>query len=180
MDDPKGAIAAVGGAVVDGAKNKLEKLKRSTPAEASAELSSDLGAAAVGILGEKGAGPVMKALDKAGDVANAVPNRVARVISNDEVANPSTLGAPGAEDVFVTDPADIAGLDANGIADKLTIPKSESGFHVIEFDTPNGIASPVSRDNPGFIGGGKTAGGAKEFVVPNQSIPEGATKKKIE
>ena len=35
----------------------------------------------------------------------------------------------------------------------------------------NGIASPINRKDPGFIGGGKTAGGAHEFVIPNGPVP---------
>jgi hypothetical protein len=31
--------------------------------------------------------------------------------------------------------------------------------------------APVFRSNPGFVGGGLTAGGAPEFVVPNGPIP---------
>jgi hypothetical protein len=42
---------------------------------------------------------------------------------------------------------------------------------VIEFDTVSeGLASPVLRDAPGFVGGGRTAGGAREFILPNLSI----------
>lgn len=46
---------------------------------------------------------------------------------------------------------------------------------MIQFPTPTGIASPVNRTNPGFIGGGQTVGGAPEFVIPNGPIPAGAT-----
>ena len=42
--------------------------------------------------------------------------------------------------------------------------------------TPSrGIASTVFRNNPGFVGGGRTAGGAPEFVIPNGPVPAGAT-----
>jgi hypothetical protein len=41
-------------------------------------------------------------------------------------------------------------------------------FAILEFDTPEvGVASPVFRNNPGFVGMGRTAGGAREFVIPN-------------
>lgn len=33
--------------------------------------------------------------------------------------------------------------------------------------TTSGIASPVNRTNQGFVGGGLTAGGAREWVVPS-------------
>jgi len=39
----------------------------------------------------------------------------------------------------------IEGLDAAGIAQKLTIPESPSGFQILQFSTPEeGLASPVS------------------------------------
>ncbi len=53
---------------------------------------------------------------------------------------------------------------------------------VIEFDTPvSGVASPVNRSNAGFVGGGQTAGGAREFVIPNKEITKlkNVTKKVI-
>lgn len=80
--------------------------------------------------------------------------------------------------MFVTAADDIKGLNASGIAERLTIPESPSGFQVFEFTTPTeGLASPVFRNDPGFIGGGRTAGGAREFVIPNQPIPPDATKR---
>ena len=85
------------------------------------------------------------------------------------------LGAPNQSDVFVTAAKDIKGLNAMQIANKLTIPQSSSGFKVIEFRTPmNGLASPINRTNPGFVGKGSTLGGAREFTIPNQQIPQDA------
>jgi len=107
-------------------------------------------------------------------ITNPVPSRLARVIPAD--INSSTLGAIGVEDVFVTATNDIAGLNASQIAKRLTIPNSSSGFRVIEFDTPGvGLSSPINRTNPGFVGFGRTAGGAREFTIPNQVIPNGST-----
>ena len=58
---------------------------------------------------------------------------------------------------------------------RLGIPASDT-FTTIQFPTPaQGLASPVFRSNPGFIGGGVTSGGAPEFVIPNGPIPAGAT-----
>lgn len=86
-----------------------------------------------------------------------------------------TLGRPGVDDVFVTAADDITGLNAGQIAERLTIPESPSGFRVIEFSTPkSGISSPVNRTNPGFVGGGRTMGRARECVIPNSTIPDGA------
>jgi hypothetical protein len=105
-------------------------------------------------------------------VTNAVPNVLARVIPGE--ATRSTLGAPGAADVFVTAASDIAGMSARQISQRLTIQESKV-FTVIEFSVPaSGIASPVFRSNPGFVGFGRTAGGAREFVIPNGPIPADA------
>jgi RHS repeat-associated protein len=105
-------------------------------------------------------------------VANPIPGTVARVVPGH--VSPKMLGKPGDADVFVTAASDIAGLNAAQIAKKLSIPPSRSGFKVIEFPTPSGIASPVNRSNPGFVGRGRTAGDAREFVIPNQAIPPDA------
>lgn len=107
------------------------------------------------------------------EVANAVPARLARVVPAD--INSTTLGAPGSADVFVTAADDIAGLNAGQIANRLTIPNSSTGFKVIEFNTPSsGLGSPINRINPSFVGFGRTAGGAREFTLPNQPIPGGS------
>jgi hypothetical protein len=87
----------------------------------------------------------------------------------------TTLARPGAGDAFVTGVSDTAGLNAKQIAQRLTIPESPTGFKVIEFATPtSGVASPVFRGNPGFVSGGRTAGGAREFVIPNGPVPADA------
>ena len=105
-------------------------------------------------------------------VGTEVPRTLARVIPGEGPF--STLGLPGQPDVFVTDPAAIEGLSPAQIAQRLTIRPSNT-FTVVEFPTPTqGVASPVFRTNFGFIGGGRTAGGAPEFVVPNGPIPQGA------
>ena len=105
---------------------------------------------------------------------NAVPSTLARVIPKGIPA--VSLGAPGASDVFVTTPEAIEGLNAAEIAEKLSIPENPMGFQIIQFPTPKeGLASPVFRTNPGFVGGGHTARGAPEFVIPNGPIPPGAT-----
>ncbi|MDR6990217.1 polymorphic toxin type 10 domain-containing protein [Luteimonas sp. 3794] len=115
----------------------------------------------------------------ASGIANPVPATMARVIPEGVPA--TSLGPPGVADVFVTAADDIAGMNAAQIAGRLTIPQSNSGFRVIEFASPGpGVASPVFRSNPGFVGGGRTAGGAREFVVPNQRIPSDARQRIVE
>jgi len=73
----------------------------------------------------------------------------------------------------VTAADDIAGLGAREVAKRLGIPESPFGFNIIEFPTRAvpWIASPINRTNPGFVGGGLTSGGAREFVIPNGPIP---------
>lgn len=102
---------------------------------------------------------------------------LARVVPGN--INPATLGAPSAEDVFVTNASELTGLNASQIAQALTIPENPYGFNVIEFPTSSvtGIATPINRTNPGFIGGGQTAGGLSEFVIPNGPLPAGSTTK---
>ena len=53
---------------------------------------------------------------------------------------------------------------------------------MIEFSSSSvsGIASPINRNNPGFVQGGRTAGGAPEFVIPNGKIPDDATMRHVE
>jgi hypothetical protein len=93
--------------------------------------------------------------------------------------NATTLRRPGQPDVFVTAADDIAGMSPSQIAERLTIRPSES-FTVIEFPTPSeGLASPVLRSDPGFVGGGRTAGGAREFVLPNGVIPPGSSARRV-
>ena len=110
---------------------------------------------------------------EAAAVTNPVPSNLARVIPGEGPF--PTLGAPHATDVFVTAAEDIGGMNAGQISTRLTIPPSET-FTVIEFPTPSaGIATPINRANTGFVGFGRTAGGAREFVLPNGPIPANAT-----
>jgi hypothetical protein len=105
-----------------------------------------------------------------GTISNSVPSRLARVIPAHIDAK--TLGALGVDDVFVTAADDILGLNAKQISKRLTIPYSKTGYKVIEFDNPViGLASPINRTNVGFVGFGRTAGGSREFLIPNQVIP---------
>jgi len=124
--------------------------------------------------------PVARPLNfsEAGGLTNQIPTRMARVVPGE--VNPTMLGRPGSADVFVTAADDIAGMNPAQVAERLTIPQSRS-FTVIEFPRPaEGVASPVLRSNPGFVGGGRTAGGAREFVIPNGPVPEGAVIRRVE
>jgi hypothetical protein len=105
--------------------------------------------------------------------ANPIPLRLARVVAGEGTV--STLGRPGVSDVFVAAAEDIQGLNAAQLAERLSIPPSDV-FTVIEFPTADvaSIASPINRDNPAFVPGGRTAGGVREFVIPNGPIPANA------
>jgi hypothetical protein len=118
----------------------------------------------------------LNALTKAGTAAS-IPARVSRVIP-EEFANSPTLGAAGSSDVFVTAAKDIKGItNSTDLATRLTLLNNDGSlvkgpFKVFEFNTPQGIASPINRTTPGFIGRGVTAGGASEYTVPNLKIDE--------
>jgi hypothetical protein len=74
----------------------------------------------------------------------------------------------------VTAAEDIAGLNSAQIAQRLTIREADE-FTVIRFRTPStGLATPINRSDPGFVGRGRTAGNAREFVIPNGPIPSDA------
>nr|WP_301005414.1 polymorphic toxin type 10 domain-containing protein [Lunatimonas sp.] len=167
-------VDAVGGvsAAID---NAVDKVASGDPGAIGEVAGGAAWAGVEALAGSKGAG----LLTKAGKISNAVPSRVARVVPGD-VSGIKTLGAPSASDVFVTAAQDIQGLGAKEIAKKLTIPNSPSGFQIFEFNTPTGIASPINRTNPGFVGGGRTAGGAREFVIPNQAIPKDAVRRVVQ
>jgi hypothetical protein len=105
-------------------------------------------------------------------VTNSVPTTLARVIPGEGPF--PTLGPASSPDVFVTAADGIAGMTPAQISNYLTIPYSPT-YSVYEFATPaEGLASPVFRANPGFVGGGLTSGGAPEFVLPNGPIPADA------
>jgi RHS repeat-associated protein len=112
-----------------------------------------------------------------GDPNNPVPSRVARIIPARFAAGPS-LARPGASDAFVTAVDDIAGIDNSvDLARRLTLVDEfgnqvKGPFAVLEFDAPLGIASPIFRTNPGFVGQGLTQGGAREYVVPNYLLDQ--------
>ncbi|MBK5281780.1 MAG: hypothetical protein JJE16_06820 [Nitrospiraceae bacterium] len=38
----------------------------------------------------------------------------------------------------------------------------------------------MTPSDSGFIGGGRTAAGAREFVIPNQPIPRGSTTRTVQ
>ena len=108
----------------------------------------------------------------------AIPSRLARVIEAELLGRIRRLGPPGAEDVFVSNAGEVSSISSSRVlAERLTL-LNKAGelrtgpFAVIEFDVPAGIASPIFRTNRGFVGFGRTSGGASEFVVPNLTLEE--------
>jgi hypothetical protein len=117
-------------------------------------------------------------LIKGTGVISSIPSRLARVIP-EEVAGSPTLGRSGSLDVFVVDAADIQNLNSSvELARKLTLLDNNGNlvkgpFRVIEFDTPlEGLAQPFNRSNAGFVNGGRTAGGATEYILPNLQVKD--------
>lgn len=111
-------------------------------------------------------------------LTNPVSTTLARVIPGQGPF--PTLAPPGRVDAFVTAAEDIRGLNAAQLGPRLGIQNSTT-FTVIEFPTPSsGLASPVFRSDPGFVGFGRTSGGAREFVVPNGPIPSGAIFRRVQ
>lgn len=109
-------------------------------------------------------------------VANPVPATLARVIPAGRLS--VTLAPAEATEAFVTDAAAIRGMGYSELESGLGIAPSKSGYEVITFSTKaaGSIASPVSRTNRLFVGGGRTVGGLPEFVIPNIRIPADATR----
>jgi hypothetical protein len=123
---------------------------------------------------------------KMNDITNPIPmnRRFARVVPVEIVRGlqheqSRLLGRPYQRGgVFVTAADDIADvIDAYSLARRLTL-IDETGnllqgpFGIVEFTLHSlrGLASPVFRMDPGFVGFGRTAGGAREFVIRNRRV----------
>lgn len=90
------------------------------------------------------------------------------------------LARPDAAEAFITAASDIKRIKtAHGLARRLTLVDEAGNLRtgpmlVLQFNLPKDtpIASPVFRNIPGFVGFGRTAGGAREFVVPNLPLSQ--------
>ena len=112
------------------------------------------------------------------EVTNPPPNRLARVVPA-LFANAVTLAPAGRAEAFVAAAEDLEGITtALELAERLTLVDGAGSllhgpWAIIEFDAPEvGLASPVISEIPGFIGQGRTAGGAREFVIPNAVVSD--------
>lgn len=122
---------------------------------------------------QSGRAPATPRFVIAAEAGSTVPARLARVTEAKFAASPS-LGPPGAGPVFVTAAEDIEGISTSqGLAERLTLLDDawklrEGPFAVTTFDTPaEGLGVPVFRTKPGFVRGGFTQGGAREFDLDN-------------
>ena len=112
-------------------------------------------------------------------VSNPIPTTFARVIPAG--TNARTLARASETEAFVTDAAAIEGLSYAELKRTLGIRPSESGYDVFTFPSKGiiGIASPINRTNPLFVGRGRTVGGAPEYIIPNIQIPADATRIRV-
>ena len=132
------------------------------------------------------AGPrVLKSefVDVGKNLANALPENLefARVIKPGQVddlikgKSVNLSSYPGASEAFITTSEALPrGLSRKELAEMLTIYEKNVGG-ILRFKLEEGslrnLATPYNRlEMPGFINGGKTAGGLPEFVVPNHEI----------
>ena len=112
------------------------------------------------------------------EVTNHPPNRLARVVPA-LFANAVTLAPAGRAKAFVAAAEDLEGITtALELVERLTLVDHagrllQGSWAIIEFDAPEvGLASPVISQIPGFIGQGRIAGGAREFVIPNAAVSD--------
>ena len=111
---------------------------------------------------------------------NPVPERLARVVDA-RVPTFAQVGPPWRSDVFVTAAEDVEELSAEALPERLGI-RPAPAFYVAVFRASSlegRGASPVRRSDEGFVGRGRTRGGARESVVPNQPIPPTATIREV-
>ncbi len=103
--------------------------------------------------------------------ARAMPEKFAKQIQEGKA-----LLSPQA-DSWVTAAEDLKGITSiEEVAKKLTLVEKDGALRlksnaIVEFrlKNPSGIASPINRLDPGFIGGGKTLGGAREYIIPSNA-----------
>jgi len=115
---------------------------------------------------------VTNALPKSKRFARAVPKWVAELIETGDRS--IRLAPPKDSDVFITAAKDLSHYRTqSGVERRLTLSPGRRAVVTFDYDLATGsIASPILRDNPGFAGRGLTAGGAREWVIPNFPLDE--------
>jgi RHS repeat-associated protein len=180
------ATQATVGAVTNayiGTVSRVATRRDVTPETVAADAASGAAGPLIGRAFSRGAkaiggGKAASGEIAAGGVTNPIPARMARVVPA-EFAGGARLGAPSATEAWVTAADDLAGImTSEGLSSRLTLVDRSGSLipgprAVIEFDAvTEGLASPVLRDAPGFVGRGMTAGGAREFVLPNLCLEQ--------
>jgi hypothetical protein len=104
--------------------------------------------------------------------ARAVPENVAILIESGRTDIP--LGRPSDADVFITAAEDLARYRTqSSVERRLALPPGQRAIVTFKYDIEaGGIATPIRRDYPEFVGRGRTAGGAREWVIPNRPLRE--------
>jgi len=104
--------------------------------------------------------------------ARAVPKDVATLI--DAGCTDITLAKPEDPDVFITAAEDLARYRSqSSVERRLGLPPGQRAVVTFNLDVDvAGIASPIRRNYPEFVGGGRTRGGAREWVIPNRPLNE--------
>ena len=106
-----------------------------------------------------------------GVFASVMPKEFAKALADGKI---KTLS--GGPEAWVTAATDLKGITTvEGAAQRLTLVDASGnlrlGDSIVYFRLKNfsGVASPVYRTNPGYVYGGLTRGGAREWVIPSNS-----------
>ncbi len=104
--------------------------------------------------------------------ARALPERVARDI--EAGLRDVYLAKPEDPDVFITAAEDLARYRTQASVERrLGLPPGQRAVVTFKYDVEaGGIACPICRSYPEFIGRGRTIGGAREWVIPNRPLSE--------
>jgi len=136
-----------------------------------AEVASHADEAAEALKAVENVAEITNPLPKTQRFARAVPEDVARKI--EAGFTNVTLARPGDPDVFITAAEDLARYRTqSAVESRLALPSGpQRAVVTFKYDwEAGGIASPILRNYPEFIGGGITAGGAREWVIPNRPL----------
>ncbi len=169
------AVPAVAGVAVRGGKaakaavevaSHVDEAAEAVQAIAHADEAADIARAATNLA------EITNPLPGTRRFARALPENVARLIEAGRTDIP--LGKPGDPDVFITAAEDLARYRTQASVERrLALQPGRRAVVTFKYDVEaGGIASPVFRDYPGFVGKGRTLGGAREWVIPNKPLRE--------
>jgi hypothetical protein len=106
-----------------------------------------------------------------GVFSRVMPEKFAKLLEKGE----SNLSA-GSE-AWISAADDLKGIETvKAAAQRLTLVNRNGGLRLdanaivdLRLKTNSGIASPINRLDSGFVGGGRTAGGAREWIIPSNA-----------